>query len=110
MLKQLWNDEAGFIISAELVLVATLLVIGLIVGMSEVQHAINGELCDVGEAIGALNQGYFFTGFRSFKHDGSVKARSEGSRFDDEADECDGNQCDIDCLRPRPEAPEDCDD
>ena len=29
MMKMLWNDEAGFIISAELVLVATLLVIGL---------------------------------------------------------------------------------
>lgn len=109
MLKQLWNDEAGFIVSAELVLISSLLVIGLIVGMSEVQHAINGELCDVGEAIGAINQSFFFTGFRSFKHDGSLKARSEGSIFRDRADECDGNQCDIDCLPPRPEPPQDCD-
>jgi hypothetical protein len=109
MLKQLWNDEAGFIVSAELVLISTLLVIGLIVGLSEVQHAIIGELCDVSEAIGGLNQGFFFTGFRSFKHDGSIKALSHGSLFRDRADECDQNECDLDCLPPRPEPPQDCD-
>ena len=52
MLRQLLHDESGFIISAELVLVATLLVIGMIVGMSEVQHAVVQELNDVADAIG----------------------------------------------------------
>jgi len=40
MLRALLNDEAGFVVSAELVLIATLLVIGLIVGLSEVQHSV----------------------------------------------------------------------
>ncbi len=60
MLRQLLNDDAGFIVSAELVLVATLLVIGLIVGLSEVQHAVVAELNDVADAIGELNQCYYY--------------------------------------------------
>jgi len=47
MLRTLLNDEAGFIVSAELVLVATILVIGMIVGLSEVQHAVVQELGDL---------------------------------------------------------------
>ena len=67
MLNRLFQDEAGFIVSAELVLVATLLVIGLIVGLSEVQHAIVSELNDVADAIGSLNQSYCFSGFSAVK-------------------------------------------
>ena len=107
MLNQLWNDEAGFIVSAELILVATMLVIGLIVGMSEVQHAVVSELGDVGEAIGSLNQSYLFTGFRARKTDGddagSFKAITVGSSFRDSRDECDGNECDLDCTPAKPE-------
>ena len=32
LLRRLWTDEAGFVVSTELVLVATVLVIGLLVG------------------------------------------------------------------------------
>jgi Flp pilus assembly pilin Flp len=94
------NDEAGFIVSAELVLVATLMVIGLIVGMSEVQYAIVSELNDVAEAIGSLNQSFSFTGFAAFKKHGEVKSRTVGSAFRDFRDECDGNNCDLGCDPP----------
>ena len=99
MVRQLLNDEAGFIISAELVLVATLLVIGLIVGLSEVQHAVVTELNDVADAIGELNQSYSFSGFhkRDFN---SVHAVTYGSDFEDQRDDCDNNQCDIACDAP----------
>ena len=70
MLRQLLCDEAGFIVSAELVLIATILVIGLIVGLSEVQHAVVSELNDVGDAIGKLNQSYLYTGFSKAKQFG----------------------------------------
>ena len=40
MFRKLWNDEAGFVVSAELVLIATILVLGMIVGLSEVQHGL----------------------------------------------------------------------
>ncbi len=104
MMNALWNDEAGFIVSAELVLVATLLVIGLIVGLSEVQHAVVSELNDVGDAIGELNQAYSFSGFNKCDNGGQIHAVSYGSDFSDTADDCDNNQCDIACDAPANES------
>ena len=104
MLKALWQEEEGFIISAELVLVATILVIGLIVGLSEVQHAVVNELNDVGEAIGSVNQSYSYSGF-SKVDDRNLHAATAGSAFTDAADQCDGNECAISCDRPVKEGP-----
>ena len=106
MLKQLLHDEAGFIVSAELVLVATILVIGMVVGLSEVQHAVVQELNDVGDAIGNLNQSYCFSGFsKKSMYGGGIKAYTRGSIFRDTLDECDNNQCAIACDRPVMEGP-----
>lgn len=106
MLRQILNDESGFIVSAELVLVATILVIGMIVGLSEVQHAVVQELNDVGDAIGALNQSYSYSGFSAFKHGWChLAVRTAGSSFVDLADDCDNNQCDLTCDIPAAEQP-----
>ncbi len=106
MFAQLWNDEAGFVISAELVLVATILVIGLIVGLAEVQSAVVQELNDVGDAIGKLNQSYFYTGWSARKNQGrGLKSFTAGSAFIDRMDECDMNECELDCDPPTPERP-----
>jgi hypothetical protein len=105
MLTRLLQDEGGFVVSAELVLIATLLVIGLIVGLSEVQHAVVAELNDVGDAIGKLNQSYHFTGFAKKDQNCDVKAFTRGSAFRDTQDECDCNQCGIDCDAPVQEGP-----
>lgn len=103
---QLLSDEAGFIVSAELVLVGTILVIGLIVGLSEVQHAVVSELGDVGEAVACLNQSYSYSGFSKAKSfNGGVAAFSRGSGFGDSVDDCDGNECDISCDAPVGEGP-----
>ncbi len=101
----LLRDEAGFIVSAELVLIATILVIGLIVGLSEVQHAVVQELNDIGDAIGSVNQSFRYTGFRARKNGRhhEVKSHTAGSFFVDYADECDANQCDLDCRAPERE-------
>src|SRR5689334_2785445 len=66
-LQALWNDERGFIISMELILVATILVLGLIVGMSCLASAIVAEYQDLGWAVRSLNQSFFFGGFRGCK-------------------------------------------
>ncbi len=89
MIRQLLNDEAGFIVSAELVLVATILVLGLIVGLSQVQHAVVEELNDVAHAIGSLNQSFYYSGFRATKQQGAVKSVTFGSSFEDHVDSCD---------------------
>jgi hypothetical protein len=56
MIRNLLNDEAGFLVSAELVLVFTLVFCGVAVGMAVVRDSLVQELGDVSEAIGALNQ------------------------------------------------------
>jgi hypothetical protein len=52
----LYADEAGFIISSELILVATITVLAMVVGLAEVRSAVSEELEDVGSAIGAMQQ------------------------------------------------------
>jgi hypothetical protein len=91
---QLFNDETGFIVSAELVLIATIGVLSMIVGLSEVAFNINQELEqeleDVGSAIGSINQTYQFNGAAGHK------GQSSGSAFWDNRDACDCD-CDIVC-------------
>lgn len=59
-LNTLVSDEAGFIISSELTLISTIGVLGMIAGLTEVAHNVNGELKDLGGAYGQLNQSYSF--------------------------------------------------
>lgn len=96
LVRNLWHDQAGFVLTAELILISTLLVLGLIVGMTSVQSAVVGELEDVGSAIGSLNQSYQYQGFVSRRSVrgagwcGGVKAYTAGSGFYDMQDDCDG--------------------
>jgi hypothetical protein len=95
MLKSLLNDESGVIISAELVLVLTIAVLAMVVGLTEVTVAVNTELNDISNAIGALNQSFSFTGFCSTSH-GKLKSFVAGSAFFDRVDDCDTNTtCEI---------------
>jgi hypothetical protein len=95
MLKTLLIDEAGMIVSAELVLVLTIAVLAMIVGLTEVAVAVNTELNDVSNAIGALNQSYAYTGFCSTSQ-GKTKSFVSGGSFTDRLDDCDTNTtCDI---------------
>ncbi len=89
LFTQLLNDENGFVVSAELVLISTIAILGLVVGLSEVSHAVNNELEDVASAVGSMNQSFYVKGLHS---DG--KGCTAGSRFHDETDTCD-SQWDI---------------
>jgi hypothetical protein len=87
MIRKLWTDEAGFIVSAELVLVATMLVIGMIVGLTVVRNQVVQELGDLGAALGMISQGYEYTGVS--KADSTTTfAVTDGSGWDDLIDEC----------------------
>lgn len=90
------NDEAGFIISAELVLVSTIAVLGMIVGLSEVALNVNNELEDIGSAFGAVNQTYYYQGVKG--HQGYTS----GTQFRDNIDHCD-NTCDVQGIDGRGE-------
>ncbi len=56
--SQMWNDDAGYIISTEMLLIFVILVLGLIAGMANLRMAIVNELTESGNAIMALNQSY----------------------------------------------------
>ncbi|QDU36404.1 hypothetical protein Mal4_06900 [Maioricimonas rarisocia] len=88
LLTKLYNDEAGFIVSAELVLVSTIAVLGLVVGLSELAININNELEDVGSAFSSVQQSYEYGGTWG------CKAGFGGSGFEDHPDLC-SDECDI---------------
>ena len=89
MMRNLFNDEAGFLISAELVLIFTLVFCAVAVGFAVVRDALVYELGDVAEAIGALDQSYNFRGIRADLENDGQHARCSGSGFNDEEDDCD---------------------
>ena len=84
LIAALQNDEAGFIVSAELVLVSTIAILGLVVGLSEVSVNINNELEDVGSAFASVQQSY------NMSDTCGHKGHKTGSSFCDQADFCDG--------------------
>lgn len=96
LVANLWHDEAGFVISAELILVSTVTVLAMVVGLSEVAYGINQELEDTGSSFGSINQSYRYTGMTGHVSDAS------GSNFRDLVDFCDaaGN---ISSSHPTPE-------
>jgi len=87
MLKRLWNDEVGAILSAEVVLIATILVIGVVVGLASLRDAVVSELADVGGAIAAVDQSYSVGG-TSGHH-----SATNGFHFKDNIDSCDDGPC-----------------
>jgi len=83
LITRLWNDQQGYIVSIELILLATIMVIGLITGMTALGDAVVSELSDVGGAIQDLNQSYEYNGVAGHS------ARTQGSNFIDARDHCD---------------------
>jgi Flp pilus assembly pilin Flp len=102
---RLWRDEAGFVVSTELILIATIVVIGLITGLTTVRDAVVHELADVADAVSEVDQSYSW---------GAITAHcasTAGSEFVDLPDFCDTDpegvngvvglgQCVVICLPP----------
>ena len=90
MLKRLWNDESGAVLSAELVLLMTIVGIAMVVGLAAVRDAVVNELNDVGEALAQISQTYTFDDITDQGGlnggDGSV----QGAGYDDVQDTFDG--------------------
>lgn len=83
-LKRLWNDEVGFVISAELVLVMTIGVLAMVVGLHSVAKSVAMELNDVANAIGTVDQSYSYNGLGKAGH-----CLVPGSAYQDGQDDCD---------------------
>ncbi len=62
MLKKLWLDEGGAILSTELILIMVILVIGLTVGMVALRDAVVEKLTELSAAVYAIDTGYGWGG------------------------------------------------
>jgi hypothetical protein len=62
MLKRLWSDESGAILSAELLLLMVILVIGLTVGMVALRDAIVAQFGELALSIAQVDTGYGWAG------------------------------------------------
>lgn len=89
MLNAFLRDEYGFLISSEMLIIATLMICGVVVGFVSIRDSVVLELHDVSEAIGAVSQSYNIPGLQKRRSDGGFHGRCSGSGFNDDADFCD---------------------
>ena len=83
MSRCLWNDEAGALLSMEVVLVGTILVVGVLTGLTSLRDAVVTELADVGGAVAWLDQSYHLHGIKAHS------STTAGTRHIDAPDYCD---------------------
>ena len=81
---QLREDESGFLISSELVIIGTVGVLAMVVGLNAVSSAVSQELNDLASAFGAMDQSFNVRSITKFQH-----AWASGSGFNDRSDFCD---------------------
>ncbi|QDT39165.1 hypothetical protein [Stratiformator vulcanicus] len=62
ILKDLWSDDAGVLLSAEAVVLGTVGVVGATVGLNMMANSINAELKETAFAIRSLDQSYHVEG------------------------------------------------
>jgi len=83
MLKRLWSEETGAIVSAEIMLIMSILVLGVTVGLKSVRDAVVTELADVAQALANVDQSVYVSA-TSGHH-----AFTGGIYFNDLPDFCD---------------------
>lgn len=86
LFKKLWDDEQGVVITSELILISTVVVLAMVVGLTEVSHAVTGELIDVANGYNRLNQGrrYQQLGWNGNSGNNSAMAEVNGTPARDE--------------------------
>jgi len=75
LVKKLLQDETGIVLSAEVVMIGTLGVLGTVVGLNAVSTAVDQELREFAGAIRSLDQSYGYVGHQS------CRAWSAGSYY-----------------------------
>jgi hypothetical protein len=62
LMVRLWNDDAGYLLSAESVFLFTIVVLGLLTGWVAIRNSVVSELTEVSNAISSLDQAYSYSG------------------------------------------------
>ena len=94
-MRKLLNDEVGFVITAELVLVLTIAVLAMVVGLAAVRDAVTQEMNDISAAFGAVSQSYNVVGVSKPKGSGKPHAGIAGFGYNDKGDDCDCQTIDL---------------
>ncbi|UTW12043.1 hypothetical protein [Marinobacterium rhizophilum] len=81
------KKQGGFVMTTELVLLVTVMVMGMVIGLVTMRDAVTAEMEDVAEAIGALDQSYAFQGIVNAENTAAV----DGSIFVDAVDSVAGD-------------------
>jgi len=84
LLQQFLNDDGGFILSTETVLLGTMVVLGMISGLAEIRNAVVQELGDYSQAVAWMSQSFAFTSVESTNAPGDLQ--TSGSSFSDSDD------------------------
>lgn len=107
MLRNLFQDQSGLVVSAELVLVLTITVLAMVVGLHAVAKSVAMELNDLAGAFGTIDQTFTFNGLvktgggasvNAFNDGLSAHAAVRGAGFRDGLDRCDCTPI----IQPRP--------
>jgi hypothetical protein len=80
MISTLWKDDCGAILSTEMVLIGSVVLLGVVAGLATVRDAVTTELANFGGSISNLDQSFVLHGTRSHS------AATAGTRFVDAAD------------------------
>lgn len=64
LINELWQDESGSVVSAELVLLGALGIVGVGIGASAVSDSVDAELEEAAMSIRGIDQSYSILGFR----------------------------------------------
>ncbi len=109
MVRKGTRRQRGFIVSAELIFILTIMLCCVAIGWSSICAKLIGEIGDLGGAIGSLNQSYSLSGMAVGHptdpvHPADVATWS-GSAFVDTQDFCDqGGRCGVRmCIPPASE-------
>ena len=63
LLRKLWSDDDGAVISVEFILVVSILVFGIIPGLVALRNSVNAALTSTGNLINALLPSFTFSGW-----------------------------------------------
>jgi hypothetical protein len=77
LLRNLWTDEAGVVLTAETVMLGTVCVLAMTAGVGAMSSAMNDEMADLSQAFRSFDQSFQVTGYRFDTTDGESSGDSD---------------------------------
>lgn len=65
LLRRLWNDDCGAILSVEWTLLASVMVMGVSAGAVAVRDSVNNQMANVANAVQNMTPQFTFSGYRT---------------------------------------------